>query len=1244
MDKKELQARAIALAIRCFGANAKKSDKPGSALKTALGGNLHEWLMYKDICEAVNTLSYELDFLSDKSDKEFVNRLPYEKIGDGVIPRVLRRFLGNLVVMVFSGLPVAYVRWKGCIILRDTKDMDACLDSIREGMAEYKAISGQIEEIMKSHDSPVDYSDRRLTTIRKQCTLMVGLSSSERAEFKDNYFWRELLQNANDHIIPGSDMVITVNSDSIVLEYSEAGGGFAVRDFAAICVDGNSGSARNKDLKTGNKGTGFKSVYNFFDTVIIESNGVCCKLIDKPITMLSECGENEYGDKWDAHEKKYYPVPEFSTSRLGAGKTRIELFFKKNFGSHDCREDALNHICGKDSVFSGFVAKKDYLFLDNIGRFVIDNTVFNRREYLDENYIRKTEAIFLDLNELPENHPCRFTGENAMEKLKAANELTVLFPKPKNLDDEIKSGNKPVYCALPVEHKTLSPSFYVNIPMLELEDSRNSFSEDNDGGWNRTVMDKAIRSSDSALFRILSGMNGEYPDKSADETIDLRNLYRYVVPICQSDASRDALRIVVQQLPFVRSTVDGKQFEPRKPDETGFLPEYMYARLLKRWRDKNYHDFDGFVSGGTNDKPFAFYDEELSHWNYRNTVVYRICEYYESIRNYISNKAGEDTDFDEWLKSALGDFGKYNDGTKIIVSAYLRDKISEDNQYHNINIENPTVKTYMENEGYISVNDIDERTKEFFCRNMHDEVICCMKSRGISILENPYDTEDGRKIVKLLIKSGEYPLLVDYSWKYICNKTKEELVSMLETGLLYGEAACKKTVCLTQNCYAVVSDDSVAVDHDRILKAKYNVRFRSVTALGKNLFNEEPDFVDKVIGAYWESYSDDARGWIEEYKGPKYDKVALLVLKKLISSGNSIRWKPEFGGLLNEMEQKDLFPNDANESDFNNHAAIFRFSDGQLAPLPFDIRDRFDRMVSSSAKDALTKKTSGDILKRTFICRIRGNKRLFCMGEFEKETQFILFREEAFGTMLRALGCTEFSTDISYKRMRETVIPNGRADELYKNYGDTKQMHECVRKRVNEYFSSDSDIADHTIYDENIFMQFWEISLKSEKSKRPIRFNVAGYNLVDRDFDDENSERAFAVCPVCGGKLFAEASLLKVGYVCYVITSDKSDASDVPTTKRLHLPVPMCRNCRESLSYADMISFDDKDGLHLDKLSPQPIELTLHMNGENARSITASLSAFNRWLWDLIIKTQTGVIPAAESTDDSSGALVSAQV
>ncbi len=624
------------------------------------------------ICKALNETSFERKYkLCDKDAESLDENTEMEHIF--AVLKKIESIPAVEHIYIWPELKTEYVRFGGTVILKAAEEKYAkeCLASIETGLdivREHESIKNDLLE----KKEPVTSADKvQLEQLRDICALAAKFNIDKRPESGcDNDIWSELLQNANDHIPEDAQdktLYITIDSGSqddkpaLKLKYMDRG--FSVRDFMAVCTSGNSGNDLSGEAREGRKGTGFKSIYNVFYKAVIHSRDVTCTLEDRPAEI--KIGDNnkiicEPGkEEWNENDKKYYPIPQFAFSgedgknvnygkpaETGeAGWTVIELY----------RRNGQIEMPGLPKGVLSENEKQLYLFLDRIENFKFDiageTFDFPKETYLKEHFIQKKHKLEFNeesIKEIIKHNPYwakRLSADREQKKevFDKKREMTILFPKPEKKDCMENSDGACVYCTLPVRNFKLNLPFYVNIPLLELDDSRKSLKEGCAGEsnletWNKEILKAALCGENSAFSKIFREFsNNEEPgNENRENIIDLKNLFQYFPSdYLNKDVWKGlSWKECLMSVPFIRTTRNGNAYEACSlnqwdPDAGSsfldkfvVLPEYMYNWFRVQEGLDGFDTYKyGFGGGCKNGILFLYYGNDT--WNDKEDSDYK---------------------------------------------------------------------------------------------------------------------------------------------------------------------------------------------------------------------------------------------------------------------------------------------------------------------------------------------------------------------------------------------------------------------------------------------------------------------------------------------------------------------------------------------------------------------------------------------------------------------------------------------
>lgn len=518
--------------------------------------------------------------------------LAYQNIPDAKVSCIYRTdYLPN---------NVKYVRFTDTVILRKDENIKEyakqCSESISEGLGILNTFNIELDNLLgnagTNFSSDVKKHRDDLEKLKRICMLHSHFNmNNDRHDPPDNYIWNELLQNANDHIVNSNEesdeldrldkgkLYIKIGENeegkvSIELSYDERTG-FRVKDFVAVASSGNSGhkNENNSSHKeaTGHKGTGFKSVYNVFEKVVIKSNNVECVLDDREgsdgdigsyklnfenASFYKKKNDKEKNDKEKNKDgQKNFPIPifEYDKTNKGDKTTSITLYFKDN---DEKKNDFIKEICDitryyflnniDTVVFSGDieVIKKGFNFKGDKNETQGENNtqdknetvwfeengntfIFKKEEYMRNNFYRYSTTFSMSeedwgtsIDENPWYNKYKDFDEFAES---GKNKFEILFPK-----DVSEFQRMPLYSTLPIgkpKEDDNSPfnKYIQNWPALWLNNDRNNLSGNNKK-WNGKVVKKVAYEYNSCFHRIFEKfVKGK--DYEAKKDLEVKAVY-----------------------------------------------------------------------------------------------------------------------------------------------------------------------------------------------------------------------------------------------------------------------------------------------------------------------------------------------------------------------------------------------------------------------------------------------------------------------------------------------------------------------------------------------------------------------------------------------------------------------------------------------------------------------------------------------------------------------------------------------
>lgn len=1293
----------------------------------------------ENICKELNNTFFakNIDFEFDSEDTNLLvtNNENLRTIFDSI-----KQIVEVEKIYCYESLPdeIKYVHFSKTVILKSENDAKECLDSIEKGLGFLNSFDGIKKALLEKMDPISSYVDDELRKIEKICALNAKFSSGTRSMIgTDNYIWNELLQNANDHIPDNSDktLTVTIKKSSLNLSYPDAG--FSIRDFLAICTNGNSGNVISKDDREGHKGTGFKSVYKVFDKVVIKSNLVECtlddsknrdfKIEDNDIIFVKDRQRND-NNSGESGGKSYFPVPKFEklNEEDKIKGTEIELFF-----TNSDNEKFLKAIFPeKDSDFGykeKFISGNVYLFLSKISKFCFEfwdcsdnNFTFDRVKYISNTFYQYKQQFNIG-DELHSRNPIWFPkDEIIMEKLKRKSRLELLFPKTPNEFDETE---KPVYCTLPIKEFQLKTPFYINIPLLELEDGRNSLARSqiekegqsfNLEEWNSGIVKCALSGENSAFSIIIKKISEvvSAPSNQEENEITIDNLYKYI-PYAYLDETMKVMRTTWESLriiPFIRTVawIDNEyKITPMSINQwynrehtgeeipkipTGFviLPKYMYWWFSKN--SERVYDFENQI-------PYLYYDDMRSIYDHENmynsnTLISKITcinsnygdhmlsLYRENekkvgkllliIRDYLdelSKKNNVKENFTKLLKKIFNsDEFNFSVKKKMIFKWYLGEA-NYNMKVHcvgNEELKNKTEKemlcigdfkdiseysndireTFYDKDGTLQLDDkraikdcfsniiespyiIYETKREngeaeelgtvidLNSNRVHCEFIEAFKRTNFD--NNEFKIKYGQELEKFIYSEKlKIEVLIDKEYLF-CKNKKNNIIPFKKGGFYFS----------TKN----IDDDSIISEPTWLKETEY-VKNLDTEILKEEFFeNASIKLIESIIDEYGLHYEYNSFtlyaaiiNWLERWEKGKADDDTdnkAKILFTTLFGQYLLKWDKKFLAFLNEIQL---------ESD---KKGIFEFQKNEITAVSKDKIDRFDARISYEKANQkninvfLNEELSlKEILKnRVYIYPEKAGRRSLYLYSIIKEKDdeegkkiIVLFGEESLGKMLRELfDCNEYSEAREFEDM--DCLP---LDEL-KGWENENAMDWMTDKKFQEvcdkFFRTKANLWTGKGISKNEYAgnQNWLIDELISRCDIIGIYNEKKVILRTKGYGDKHSKDK--KCPICGGLLLAEKSLLKIGYV-----------SIKDQEKNIHLPILMCINCYKAMAFADRIFILDendneimmendnlKEILDINTPKDKKIKICFDLYIHESKTVLVNMTFYIRRLWDAII-------------------------
>lgn len=1189
-------------------------------------------------------------------------------------------------IYIYPDLPedVDYVRFSKRIILKNLKNktIERCISSIYKDMSKIRTFNETKKCLLDNKENLKvirvygETEKRALSDLRTICAV-ASMFSISRRRVSDNVIWNELLQNANDHI-PDSGGVLQINIDKekrcLRLEYPDEG--FSVRDFVAICTEGNSANVIiGKDCKNkeGKKGTGFKSVYNLFKKVVITSGPVECTLEDKPVEIKLDDQDNPVvkdadpandakdPDKWN------YPIPEFCGSgggfnEMGTTTTKIELTLRDDKKIEDIwrmlkiRDDKQIEDIREMPSYDGSKSTypKEYLFLHRINRIQINGQEVFDRKKLERDYTRK-EFVISDI-QLEENPDQKNRSEKSEEKKR----ITVLFPHDGKL---IESA---ISCTLPIPDLQVSLPFYINIPLLELENDRKNLSE-NHKDQNTIVLKN--------VFCHEQGLKSLFAELAAPENnsfININNLYRYSPIRCIEGLRRytqleeKELKTAIGTYPFIRTVHfrdDKQKVECKSPNELAcavqdqpskfiFLPDYMYWWFAEK----------GGLEGFTTDIPFVYYDpvksqEGSDSSDYkdpeneilealknlkgmsRKAIIEGSKDKCEDIRGdieaYLKKQAKEthNTDGDCLFCTLLGKIWRSEDAPPLhlskefILECFLShlDVDFHKRKFHclgNRRLEINNEYEKLEIDDYTNIAKYVELIKKQFydSKNFQENDLPLLKKCFPNLLESPYlKYETGKKpelqYTEVTSSSNEEKFhdvlcqctseLLETIYDDEC--TIEEMKKWVSAGKLWQRRG-QEAYRLNQDTYYTSKEieykDLIQIENGCYAKDLYlkKILHNLDDAIKEKAFYCKADLI--LIEKVLEKY--EPKDWYE----PAFEAVESM------NCADKQRSLTLFGKCLEKLGRprrwNDAYGNLIFDLDkLPSDRPLFSIDTQSFTKLPQNILQRFDLKVSEATKNRNLEAIKFQILKMKY----EDQPFDISLKDFVAERVYIMKNSVS--------NKARFCWGVKENKEVVMLLFSGKAFEKM-----LREVWECTE------YSERRPLQEMRCYPHDCFVGYTDsiteeekrIALEYIKQKKEcilddeattLNYMIERFDLKCNDrflnirgYGDENYRNR--KCPICGAMLLAERSTLKRGY----LTTKKAEKQNI------HLPMVMCTNCFEACRYAESVDVDYgklQADLQLNNPGFVDIDTVFRIyNGED-KAVQIKVSFLNRLLWKCLL-------------------------
>ena len=369
-------------------------------------------------------------------------------------------------------------------------------------------------------------------------------------------FVYELLQNADDSVIPGASVDVGIRLFDDFLVVAHTGKPFDKRDLRGIC--GVSDGTKKKSIeKTGYKGIGFKAVFGQSDKVVIYSNGDYFRFDSNyPFAWNTKWGDCQQNWEKDNDRSFYYPwqiipiytEPEEVDERINAfisdGEFTVATIILLSKGKDDVKK-AVEELSSNVNMF---------LFLKNI-------------QELDFN-IATPNIITLDREqdsasvEIKHNGNTKFSWIIRSVKIQVPTEISLLLKEEKNIPDKLlnateteltfaakinqetiqklSSDERLLYSYLPTEERKYAFPVLVNGSFV-MSASRETLHEDSK--WNNWLFENIP----AELLNWISELVGEKFGQSAYELIPTKSSISNLL----TSSYQNGLSKALNSIPFI---------------------------------------------------------------------------------------------------------------------------------------------------------------------------------------------------------------------------------------------------------------------------------------------------------------------------------------------------------------------------------------------------------------------------------------------------------------------------------------------------------------------------------------------------------------------------------------------------------------------------------------------------------------------------------------------------------------------
>lgn len=1209
---------AIQFHILGILAHSKKTSKENT--ESYLLPPIHLW--NKEMCDVINSIKFG-DEIKFKLEKEEVRRLVEISQQEG-IKKIFEAFKDlcqvNQIYLANSNEwdnKVEFVRFTDTVILKEKSEECAkkCADSILQGLRLIPAFAEKSENILKNETKPFKDPEEAkdlCEEIKKICALQAHCTVNTRKVIgSDNKIIHELLQNANDRLLDGV-IKITTDKEKMVLSYKEEG--FSGKDFLAICTSGNSGNRSNgcgnSNIEaTGYKGTGFKSIYNVFNKVVIKTNYVICTLDDtkkiKPKFKGDEISDIEY-EEWKKEDKaKYFPVPHFEYTEDKHENTEMIFMFRD-------REKVKEFIQSNELDEETFKESKVFYFLRNIDKIDINDVPFDKKKYMSEHFLTyevngEDKSPYwegdLDISkeDLKKNPRYKDISEDEFKK-SSKNKMTMLFPNKKIPNETL------LYCTLPILNEKLNMPVYINIPSLELEDSRNNISENEEvAEWNRIIQEKTLKGPSNhplweemnasmnapmnVFSKIFSRFAKSYPEIA----------YRYFPYQYNSEFE------CLYTIPFIRTVKEDKEAKEHelmsinqwsiwrfmlddmyKDKEFIFLPDYMYQWFKEK------KGLDGFKLK----TPFVYYGINFDYptlikkifsginWepDYETCIdeigedIYTGCfeeHYLEKIFHFLESKyyVHRDTVLEEdFLKTIYkSDYFVPEEKEKWVYKLYLGKTICETPSHYLNGIEKDIGE-------YKSIEKYKDKIDSFFGNIEVQQFKACFKH----LKKNLYiEDEENNKIISSddaflgkMLEIFEDGKEMIFGFNKELEPTSEEDIS--EENKRKDLFTSGKIVIKRGDNLFILSNKTDDLYTSTVIKNKSFIieepswAYKYIKNLDKKI--EENDFfkttnldrLKEIMPTYINS-NDDKKGVkktriyaaIKEYLetidaiGDKEIGLFNMICTPTGSEENSVTltWKAHFFSFISDFNKKIT---KSEKTIFLSDGVRFSFDIDKLSDVPQYMREKIKDRIDVKNQEEEFRFMGEDLsIMQIINQKVKiykdqdGNKRRYTIGKAERVEEDKSKKDSYFIIVFGEESFGNMLNELFNCKDYITPYMFTTMDVYLPNPLLNSKFDTWTRETLKDI---KCEYTDDKKLKEALLNRF-----ECKESSTWYCFN--GYGAAT--FETKK-------CPICGSVLIAEASSLHI--------------RSIQAVQGLHVPILLCTNCNEAIKYTDKVYLCNKEG------------------------------------------------------------------